>query len=128
MFQNLIMAFDFERLDVYQKAKAVNSHVYSFLKANAHLPRYIRDQLGRASLSIMLNIAEGAGRFGKKEKKQFYTISRSSVFECAALLDFLLGQDLIEKTLFNSLYQQFEEISRILYRMIENLRPPTHSH
>jgi four helix bundle protein len=58
--------FSYENLDVYKKAFAANKVVYGFLKENKGLPRYIRDQFGRASLSIMLNIAEGSAKFSDK--------------------------------------------------------------
>lgn len=54
------------------------------------LPRghaYFKDQLGRAALSIVTNIAEGAGEFMPAEKARFYRIALRSATECAALLD-----------------------------------------
>ena len=52
--------FDFEKLDVYVKAKTNNKSVTTFLLAKK-LDRVTNDQLRRASFSIMLNIAEGSG-------------------------------------------------------------------
>ena len=46
-----------------------------------------RDQLERASLSIVLNLAVGAGRRTAVDQKRFYTIARGSASECRALLD-----------------------------------------
>jgi four helix bundle protein len=57
--------FTFENLDVYKKAFAQNQKIYRLLKTDIAIPRYVKDQLGRASLSIQLNIAEGSGRFAK---------------------------------------------------------------
>jgi four helix bundle protein len=51
--------------------------------------RHIRDQLERASLSVVLCIAEGAGRCGVKDKRRFYAMARGSATECAAILDVL---------------------------------------
>jgi len=45
------------------------------------------DQLRRASTSIALNIAEGAGEFSPGEKLRFYRIARRSACECIAALD-----------------------------------------
>lgn len=80
--------FDFERLTVYQKAKSINSEIYSLIKEK-RFDRITNDQLRRASFSIMLNIAEGMSRFSKKDRKNFMIISRGSVFECVAILDYL---------------------------------------
>jgi four helix bundle protein len=51
--------------------------------------RVLKDQLDRASLSIICNIAEGAGRRSRKEKRRYYTIARGSATEIAALVDVL---------------------------------------
>ncbi|WP_027418609.1 four helix bundle protein [Crocinitomix catalasitica] len=56
--------FDFEKLTVYAKAKDFNKKVNNFLKSN-NLDRTSNDQLRRASFIVMLNIAEGSGRFTK---------------------------------------------------------------
>jgi len=47
--------FDFEKLDVYQKAKQFNKEVYHFLRTSKEIDTVSKNQLRRASLSIMLN-------------------------------------------------------------------------
>ena len=49
--------FDFEKLEVYLKAKAFNNQVFDYITVNKNFDRVTRDQLRRASFSIMLNIA-----------------------------------------------------------------------
>ena len=73
--------FDFEKLDVYRKAKELNKEVQHFLRLNKKIDSYIRDQLRRASISMVINIAEGSGKFSPRDKSNFYTISRGSVYE-----------------------------------------------
>ncbi|MFT5823292.1 MAG: four helix bundle protein [Crocinitomix sp.] len=73
--------FDFEKLDVYVKSKTYNKPITAFLLSKK-LDRVTNHQLRRASFSIMLNVAEGSGRFTKPDKKHFYVIARGSVFEC----------------------------------------------
>jgi four helix bundle protein len=51
--------------------------------------RVLADQLERASLSIVANIAEGAGRRSRKQKRYFYAVARGSATETAALVDVL---------------------------------------
>ena len=87
--------FDFEKLIVYQKAKGFNLATRTYLQ-NTKLDPSTADQLRRASLSIVLNIAEGSGRFSKPDRKNFFTISRSSIFECIAIYDVLKHEYLIE--------------------------------
>ena len=113
--------FSYEKLDVYQKAVAVNKKIYGFLKGNSEIPRYAKDQLGRACLSIMLNIAEGSAKFGDRDRRNFYVIARGSTFECAALVSFLNSENEFPNELFQELNATFEDISRILFAMIKNL-------
>ena len=61
--------FDFEKLTVYSKAKKYNKKVNQFLK-DTRLDTTNRDQLRRASFSIMINIAEGTGRFTKPDRSK----------------------------------------------------------
>jgi four helix bundle protein len=113
--------FDFENLLVYQKAKVVNRQVYAFLEENPSLSRSVRDQLSRASLSIMLNIAEGSGRATRPDKRNFFVIARGSAFECVAVLDFLKESGKLDEPVFQAFYQAFDELSRMLFSMIRKL-------
>ncbi len=73
--------FDHERLDVYQVAL---QFVILAHKMVDKLPKgysYLCNQLQRASLSISLNIAEGAGEFSSADKARFYRIARRSATE-----------------------------------------------
>jgi four helix bundle protein len=82
---------DAERLDCYHLAVE-----FQILAAGLIPPahRVLRDQLERASVSIVLNIAEGSGRRARGDKAQFYAIARGSAMECAAILNLALGRGL----------------------------------
>ena len=112
--------FDFEKLEVYRKSRELHSSIRKLL-SNKRLDRATSDQLMRSSLSVVLNIAEGSGRFSRRDRRHFYVVSRSSAFEVAAILDILKSEQLITIGDFNTFYDQCEEISRILFRMIKNL-------
>ena len=113
--------FPYENLEVYKKACLANQLAYRFLKGNKTIPGYAKDQFGRASLSIMLNIAEGSGKFSNKDRRNFFVTSRGSAFECASLATFLRDEDELPTDVANSLLAYYEEISRMLYTMIKNL-------
>ncbi len=112
--------FDFEKLDVYHKAKQLNKKVSLFLKSSK-LDRTANDQLRRASFSIMLNIAEGSGRYSKADKRNFYVIARGSVFECVAIFDYLKDIQAIAQDDFITFYNDLDELSRMLFSLIKNL-------
>lgn len=112
--------FDFEKLEVYKKGKEYNVQVASFLESNK-IEKDERSQLKRASFSIILNIAEGSGRFTKPDKRNFYVIARGSCFECVAIFDYLKEIKAIEVDTFKEFYKRLEEISKMLYALIKGL-------
>ena len=112
--------FEFRNLEIYKKAKQF--HLDAKILIEKHkFDRTTKDQLTRASFSIPLNIAEGSGRFSKPDRKNFFIIARSSVFECVAIFDIMMDRKLISTEEFNHFNQCADEISRILYTMIKNL-------
>ena len=117
----LHVMFDFERLTVYQKAKIFNAGIRAFIKAR-RLDTTTNDQLRRAAFSVVLNLAEGSGRFSKPDRRNFYIIARSSIFECIAILDVLKDEAMVEESVFNGFYNQGEELSKIIFTMIGNLQ------
>ena len=112
--------FEFQKLEVYKKAKSFHLQCGEILKQNK-VDRTTKDQLIRASFSIPLNIAEGSGRFSKPDRRNFFVISRGSVFECDSILDILHDAKTIDTERFQSLLLNADELSRILYAMIKNL-------
>ena len=112
--------FDFEKLTVYQKTNSLNISILKYLQRSKEIDPYLKDQLKRATLSIVLNLAEGTGRISKAEKKRFYTIARSSVFECVAIISVLKDCQTMEKQLFVEYYSCYEEVSKMLLALYRN--------
>ena len=90
------VSLDSERLDAYAAALAFQPLASRLAQ---RLTGAFRDQLDRAGLSIVLNLAEGVGRSQPGEKARFYAISRGSASECAALVDVLRARGLAENSL-----------------------------
>ena len=111
---------DFEKLIVYQKAKEFNRLVDEEVLSIPSLDRIVKDQLRRASLSIVLNIAEGCSRFSRADRKKFFIISRGSTYESFAVLDSLKTGALDSDILFK-LKSISEEISKMLFVLINQL-------
>ncbi|PIS35153.1 MAG: four helix bundle protein [Parcubacteria group bacterium CG08_land_8_20_14_0_20_38_56] len=112
--------FDFENLDVYKKAKELNKEILRFLKENKYIDSYLRDQLRRASISMVINIAEGSGKFSKADKKNFYIIARGSVYECVSLFEIILEEKQITEDLSKDFYRKLETISKMLLGLINS--------
>ena len=91
------MILDHERLDVYRLALdflvLANQVMETLPRGRGHLC----DQLTRASISIVLNLAEGAGKHSKADKRRYYISARGSATESAALLDVLLRLALLDE-------------------------------
>src|SRR6056297_3670502 len=116
--------FDFERLDLYQVIKDLNKKVYVFLKDNKTIDPFLVDQWKKATFSILLNLSEGTGRMGLKDKQHFITIARGSVFECVAIADFLKEAGEIEEDYYEDIYQGYEQISKMLLGMYRSYTKP----
>jgi four helix bundle protein len=109
--------FDFERLLVYQKIRRLNAKLLPILFKEKEVDKYLRDQLKRASLSVAFNLAEGVGRVTAADKKRFYTIARSSVYECVAILHTLFDLGTFAEGEYHQFYSLYTEISKMLYAL-----------
>ena len=81
------------KLDAYNRALDFVARAHQIAAA---LPRGLgdlADQLRRASTSIALNIAEGAGEFSAKDKAKFYRYAKRSTVECGAILEVAMKLD-----------------------------------
>ena len=108
---------EFKSLIVYQKSK----ELYKLLSEkiiSKQSDRSIKDQLRRASLSIVLNIAEGSSRISKADQRHFFVIARGSAYECYAIIDIL---DTADSDMTKAIQFLLEEISKMLYALIKKL-------
>ena len=117
------MSFGFERLDVYQKAMDFTAEVYKITREFPPNELYgLTSQIRRAAISIASNIAEGSGRYYKKDFAQFLRIARSSVYECVPLLNIALKEKYIEKSIFEELISNCNQLAKMLNGLIRSLR------
>lgn len=115
------MTFMFEKLVVYQKAvdyaEGIAELTETFPKGNY----YLVDQLNRASLSISTNIAEGNGRWHKKERKEFFWIARGSTQECVPILEICKRKRLVDPEKHLKLKENIESIAKMISGLIKGL-------
>ena len=89
-----MIRFDHEKLDVYKDA--LDFVVWCDRLLSKDLGRTsVRDQLDRASTSIVLNIAEGNGKRSGRDRARYFRTALGSSFECAACLDILIVKNRI---------------------------------
>ncbi len=113
------MAKRFEDIIVWQKAKVLCILIY---KIFFPLKDYsFRDQIQRAAVSIMNNIAEGAERQTDKEMKQFLFIAKGSAGEVRSMISLAKELNYIDIHQYEDMMNQSTEISRMLSGFIKKL-------
>jgi four helix bundle protein len=113
-----MQAFDYERLDVYVAALDFVTTADALAKAASRGYGDLADQLRRASTSVLLNLAEGAGEFAPREKARFYRLAKRSGTECAALVEIYRRLELVEPQVADQARAALLRIVSMLVRLI----------
>ncbi|MBK7267764.1 MAG: four helix bundle protein [Ignavibacteriales bacterium] len=109
----------FTDMIVWQKARLLFKELYELMRNSKDY--FLRDQILRATLSISNNIAEGFGRYSKKEYIQFLNIARGSANEVESMLFILQDVSSIEKTKLIELQGILSDIRNLLNALIQTL-------
>src|SRR5262245_56176658 len=116
-------------LEVYKISLKLIKEVY---KATGNFPKeeqyVLVSQIRRAAISICSNIAEGASRISKPEKRRFYEISRISLVEMDNQFEIAIILNYYKNGQMQELEQYLESTFRMLSRMISNLHTNPASH
>ena len=109
------MAKRFEEFEVWQTARVLVKEIY-LLTGESNLRKYysITDQIQRAALSVMNNIAEGYERQSVKEFIHMLSIAKGSTGEVRSILYVLLDMSLIDEQTFKSFCTKTLFISKSL--------------
>ncbi len=112
----------FEELNVWKESRQLANELFRVILSNDNIKDYaLKDQINRASGSIMDNIAEGFERQGNKEFRQFLTISRGSCGEVKSQLYRALDRKYISAEEFKNLMTRSQDISKMIYGFIKYL-------
>lgn len=115
----------FEDIQAWQKARKVTKMIYEMTAAGDFARDYgLRDQVQRARVSIMANIAEGFGRHSDKEFANFLNMAHGSASEVQSHLYVALDLNYIDQASFTKLYELLNEISRMTNVLARHLRTP----
>ena len=111
-----------KNLDVYKISLKLVKEVYKATRQFPKEEQYVLiSQIRRAAISVSSNIAEGASRISKLEKKRFYEISRSSLVEMDTQFEIAIILEYYKNGQMQELEQYLESTFRMLSKMIDNL-------
>ena len=117
------MNFAFEKLDVWHKAMELAGTIYKTTQSfPAHEQFGLTSQIRRAAVSIPLNIAEGKGRYHKKEFVQFLYNARGSLYEAITLLKLALKRRYLSDQQYQQLMPLIQTIQSKLSGLINSLK------
>lgn len=113
----------FEEIGAWQKARELTVQIYAVTKAGEFARDFsLRDQIRRASVSAMGNIAEGFARHSDREFANFLNIAIGSAIEVQSHLYVALDQNYLAQTQFTTLYDLAAEVSRMSKSLAQHLR------
>ncbi len=113
----------FEDILAWRKARSLNKAIHKITNNSRFSKDFsLKDQIRRASVSIMANIAEGFGRRSKKEFANFLNMAHGSAAEVQCHLYIALDQEYINKKTFEILYKEVYEVSKIIQGFMRYLK------
>jgi len=116
----------FEDIEAWQKARSLTKEIYA-CSGNGNFAKDfgLCDQIRRASVSIMANIAEGFDRGGTKELSNFLSIAKGSVGEVEAQLYVALDQEYISHNQFKKLFAMTSSTKKLIAGFMNYLKQTT---
>ena len=113
----------FEDIAAWQRARELTRQIYKLTSTNEFSRDFgLKDQIRRASVSIMSNIAEGFERDGTGEFTHFLAIAKGSAGEVRSQLYVALDQSYIAPDIFSTLNLTVTEISKMLAGLMDYLK------
>lgn len=117
------MAKYFEELEVFRESRALTNAIYR-ITGDAGFARDfgLRDQIRRAAVSVMSNVAEGFERGGNQEFMQFLYIAKGSCGEVRAQLYVAADQGYLSASQSAELIDASRRLSAMISNLIEYLK------
>lgn len=113
----------FEEIEAWQQARTLARMIYDASGKGAFGRDFgLRDQIRRAAVSVMSNIAEGFGRGGAREFVQFLAVARGSASEVSAQLYVALDQGYLSQPEFHRLQEQSARTGSVISGLVRYLR------
>ena len=118
------MKFGYEELDVWPRAVDFSVKIIDLIDSIKTSRKHYRlfEQIESSSTSVPMNLAEGKGRFSKKEFSQFCYIARGSLYETITLLEIFRRKEWIKEAEFEDLKSEGIEIASMIKGLINSLQ------
>ena len=114
---------NFEDLNIWKQARQLTQQVYQLTKSDRFSRDHaLRDQIQRAAISVMSNIAEGFERGGNQEFMQFLYVAKASCGEVRSQLYVALDQGYISEAKSEEMITCFRRLSGMIGNLIAYLR------
>ncbi len=113
----------FEDIEAWQLARSLVSKIYASTRSGPFAKDFgLRDQIRRAAVSVMSNIAEGFDRRTDSSFQSFLVIARGSVGEVRSQLYVALDQQFIDRQQFDDMQRDVVRIGKMLTSLLQYLR------
>ena len=113
----------FEEIQAWQKARIATNHIYQLTKIGEFSKDYgLCNQIRRAAVSVMANIAEGNGRRTNNDFASFLVQAHGSAAEVQSHLYIALDLTYIKQEDFDHLFGLYDEVSRMTNALAQHLR------
>lgn len=117
----------FENIEAWQAARELTRQIYKATAQGQFTRDFgLRDQVQRATVSIMANIAEGFDSQSNRSFVQFLGYALRSATEVQSHLYVALDQEYVSQDEFDSLYQQAVKVKNLIHGFLRYLRNTTH--
>ena len=114
---------NFEDLEIWKEARRLTQGIYQLTKDSKFSKDFgLRDQIQRAAISIMSNIAEGFERGGNQEFIQFLYVAKGSCGEVRSQLYVALDQKYVDQRVADNLLMILKRLSVMIKHLIDHLK------
>ena len=114
---------NFEDLEIWKEARHLTREIYTLSKAPQFSKDYgLRDQMRRAAVSIMSNIAEGFERGGNQDFAQYLYVAKGSCGEVRSQIYVALDQKYVDQKATDDLLAVLRRLSVMIKHLIDHLK------
>src|ERR1700720_912241 len=120
---NMAKIKNFEDIASWRKGRQLTKNIYDVTSTGNFVRDFgLKDQIRRAAVSVLSNIAEGFERAGDREFLQFLAVAKGSCGELRAQLYVALDQEYISQKEFDTLFERASEVSQLISGFMKYLK------